>query len=314
LIHAEADQSFASALSRFLEFGCNVVLERSETNRIVELAEEAQAAEIALLILSPNSWPHREPREAWEPLLENAASVLLQDCPFPPLLRRRNFFDATTDAQTARRLLKRWLWQREHRATHSLNTTFSPDLEDLYQALADEAGTFRADADEAKRFFKEAGQEFEAALWIPAYNRTLAQVAGELGAQLELTLEGPVEQNVRRIQDLLATRRCLVVLDAPEPDVAAELLSPGRTSTLVTREPVNVIETPETLAQARKLLGARRYAEAYELLYRLLDAGVSPADCAHELSWICDHWNRPQESESLRYHYRLPPTEQLSLF
>jgi hypothetical protein len=314
LIHGEGDRAFAVALSAYLERGCNVAVELTQTSRIIETVD--QIADLTVLLLSPSSWPKKEPRETWEPLLQNPnlATFLLSDCPAPPLLRRRNFFDATTDPQTAKRLLKRWLWQREHRATHSLNTHFSPDLQDLYAALSDESGTLRATGDEAARFFKEAGQEFEAALWIPAYNRTLAQVAGDLGVQLGLTLEGPVDQNVRRILDLLSTRRCLVVLDAPEPDVAPELVSPGRTSTLVTRDPVQVLETPTTMPQARKLLAARRYAEAYELLYRLLDTGVVAADCAHELSWICDHWNRPGESESLRYHYRLPPTEQLSLF
>lgn len=314
LLHAEADRDFASGLVEFLELGTNVVIERIETNRILDYAEEAQAAEVALLILSPESWPQREPREHWEPLLENTVSILLRDCLVPQLFRRRNFFDASTDAASAKRLLKRWLWQREHGATHSVNTTFSPELEDLYCALSDGAGTLSTTPDEAQRFFKEAGQEFEAAIWIPCYNRTLAQVAGELGAQLGLNLEGPVDENVRRIAGLLAMRRCLVVLDAPEPEIASELISPGRTSILVTTAPVKVTETPATMAHARKLLAARRYAEAYELLYRLLDAGVAASDCAHELSWICDHWNRSQESESLRFHYRLPPTEQLSLF
>jgi len=314
LLHGEADRTFALQLATFLELGTNVAVERAETDRILDYAEEAQAAEIALLLLSPSSWPSREPRQAWEPLLENTAAILLGDCPFPQLFRRRNFFDATTRPAIAKRLLKRWLWQREERATHSVNTTFSPELEDIYLALSDESGTLRTTGEEARRFFKEAGQEFEAALWIPCYNRTLAQVAGELGSQLGLKLEGPVDQNIRQILDVLAARRCLLALDAPEPEVASELISPGRTSTLVTTEPVQVTETAATLQYARKLLSVRRYAEAYELLYRLLDTGNSTAECARELSWICEHWNRTDEMESLRYHYRLPPTEQMSLF
>ena len=314
LLHGEADRTFALQLASFLELGTNVMIERAEAARILDYAEEAQAAEITLLLLSPSSWPSREPRQEWEPLLENAATVLLADCPFPQLFRRRSFFDATTQPAIAKRLLKRWLWQREERATHSVNTTFSPELEDLYIALSDESGTLRTRGEEATRFFKEAGQEFEAALWIPCYNRTLPQVAGELGSQLGLKLEGTVDQNVRQILDLLAGRRCLLALDAPEPEVALELISPGRTSTLVTTEPVQVAETPDTLQYARKLLMGRRYAEAYELLYRLLDAGNSTAECARELSWICEHWNRTEEMESLRYHYHLPPIEQMSLF
>ena len=98
------------------------------------------------------------------------------------------------------------------------------------------------------------------------------------------------------------------------PELAAELISRGRTSTLITVDPVSIVETTPSLADARKLIAARRYAEAYQQLYSLLDADISPADCARELSWICEQWDRVEESDSLRTHYKLPPTEQLSLF
>ena len=43
------------------------------------------------------------------------------------------------------------------------------------------------------------------------------------------------------------------------------------------------------MAYARSLIAARRYAEAYELLYQLLDEVVEPEGCARELTWICEH-------------------------
>ena len=289
---------------------------------LIAKAEEGLAGDVLILLLSQASWPERVPRERWEPVLfEQArgaavelATILLGECPFPPLLRRRNFFDATTHELVAMRLMKRWLWQLDHGATHSLHSTFSDDLEDLYSALADQAGTFRTSGADAARFAKEATQEFEAVLWVPCHNRSLAQAAGDLGSQLRLTLEDTLDQNCRRIHDLLASRRCLLILDSPTSEMAGELIPLGRTSTLVTLDPVSVVETPQSLAYARKLIASGRYAEAYELLYHLLDDDISPADCARELSWICEHWNRVEESESLRFHHRLPPTEQLSLF
>jgi hypothetical protein len=327
LAHAAADHEFASRLAHFLEFGCNVRCSANEGlipagEDLLAVAEEGLAADVMTLLLSAASWPARQPRECWEPLLFDQPregnvevfTILLGECPFPPLLRRRNFADATSNRLTAMRLMKRWIWQWQQGAAHSLQANSSPDLEDMYAALADEAGTMRVNAEEASRFIQEAGQEFEAVLRVPCHRRTLAQIAGELGEQLGLTLEGTAEQNCLRVQELLGARRCLLVLDGPAPDVAAELIPPGRTSTLVTSEPMAVAETPRTLAYARKLIASRRYAEAYELLYSLLDADVSPSDCARELSWICEHWNRADESESLRFHYRLPPTEQLSLF
>jgi hypothetical protein len=327
LAHAAEDHEFACRLERFLEFGCNVNISADEGQiqagqDLLVKADEGLAADVLVLLLSDASWPSRWPRERWEPILFEGTrtagvelfTVLLSECPFPPLLRRRNFIDATANRLTAMRLLKRWIWQREQGAAHSLHATFSGDLEDLYSALADQAGTLRTSGADASRFVKEVSQEFAAVLWIPCYRRTLAEVAGELGAQFGLVLEGTTEQNCQRIHELLSSRRCLLILDAPTQELAAELISPGRSSTLVTLDPVTVVETPRTLAYARKLIASRRYAEAYELLYALLDSDVSSADCARELSWICEHWNRVEESESLRFHYRLPPTEQLSLF
>jgi hypothetical protein len=314
-------------LAQFLESGCNVTCSADEGlilpgEDLLDKAEEGLAADVLVLLLSQASWPVRWPRERWERILFEEArrtnvelvSVLLGDCLFPPLLRRRNFIDATANRLSAMRLLKRWIWHRETETAQTLNPTFSGDLEDLYCILADDAGTLRTSGEDASRFVREAGQEFEAVLWIPCQGRSIAQIVGELGSQLGLVLDGTVEQNCRRIHDLLAGRRCLLVLDAPATESASALIARGRTSTLVTSEPVKVVETARSLAQARKLISARRYAEAYELLYSLLDSDISTADCARELTWICEHWNRMEEAESLRFHYRLPPTEQLSLF
>jgi hypothetical protein len=327
LTHHPADHQFAVRLAEFLESGCNVSCSADEGLiatgvDLFDKAEEGLAGDVLVLLLSKASWPQRCARERWEPVLLEATrregveliTVLLGECPFPPLLRRRNFFDATANHLPAMRLLKRWMWQFEKGATHSLHVTVSADFEDLYSALADRAGTLKTTGADATRFENEAGQEFEVVLSIPCYRRSLAQVAGELGSQLGVILDGPVEENCRRIHELLFTRRCLLILDAPAPDVAAEVIPQGRTSTLVTLDPVSVIETPRSLAYARKLIAASRHAEAYELLYALLDSDISSADCARELSWICEQWNRVEESDSLRFHHRLPPVEQLSLF
>ena len=66
------------------------------------------------------------------------------------------------------------------------------------------------------------------------------------------------------------------------------------------RDPVSVLETHDSLEDARILIAGRRYAEAYEMLYRLRDAGVAVESAARELAWICDHWDRIDESNSLR--------------
>jgi hypothetical protein len=166
----------------------------------------------------------------------------------------------------------------------------------------------------ASRFAGEAEEEFEAVLWVPCHGRTLAQAAGELSHRLGLTLDRTVKENCGRIRELLAARRCLVVLDAPTAEISRELTAVGRTSTAITDDIVKILKTPETAAYARHLVAERRFAEAYELLYRLLDAVDDPDNCARELTWICEHWDRVDEANLLRLNYGRGEAEQLLLF
>lgn len=325
--HARPDHDVASRLAGFLEFGCDLTCcvddgQIGEDQDLIAKAEDGLCADVLLLLLSPSSSPARWVRERWEPVLFEQAkqakvevvTMLLRECSFPPLLRRRNFVDATTNWLTAARLLKRWfrLWEREPGAVPS--SQFSGDLEDLYVNLADRAGTLQVSGAAASRFAREAEEEFEAVLWVPCKGRTLAQTAGELGHQLGLALDSPKKENCARIREFLAARRCLVVLDAPGAEIVPELIASGRTSTVITHDPVRLLETPETLAYARHLAAERRFAEAYELLYRLLDAVVDPDSCASELTWICEHWDRVEEASVLRLNYHPARAEQLALF
>lgn len=312
-----------------MEFGCNLTCYVDdgligEGQGLIAKAEEGLCADVLLLLLSPESTPTRWVRERWEPVLFDQATeskvevvtVLLRECSFPTLLRRRNFIDASKNRLTAHRLLKRWFWLREREGDRSEppRSEFSADLENLYLTLADRAGLLHVPGADAVRFATEASEEFEAVLWIPCQGRTLAQAAGELAHQLHLTLDGQVNENCIRIRDVLATHRCLLVLDAPGSEISQELTPDGRTSTLITRDAVRVLDTPETPKYARSLIADRRYAEAYELLYRLLDAVIDPDSCARELTWICEHWDRVEEANALRLNYGPARVEQLMLF
>jgi len=327
LAHCLQDHEFASHLAKSLEFGCNLTCyvdagQISENQDLISKAEEGLSADVLLLLLSPASSPTRWIRERWEPVLfgqakqsaVNVVTVLLEECSFPMLLRRRNFIDASTNRLTAQRLLKRWFRLRQREAGTAPSSKFSGDLEELYSALTDRAGTLRVGGAAALRFAEEAEEEFEAVLWAPCQGRTLAQASGELGRQLGLKLDGQVSENCAFIRQLLATRRNLVVLDAPAPEIFPELIAGGRTSTMITDDAMRILETPETRAYAQRLIAARRYAEAYELLYRLLDVEDDRAGCARELSWICEHWDRVDEANELRFKYRTENAEQLLLF
>ncbi len=287
---------------------------------LVSACERGVSADVLLLLISPASNPARWVREQWESILfaqaaeagTRVAVVLLEECVFPALLRRKvKFFDATGDRIRALREIKRWV--RGVRLGTEPGMDFSSELEPLYRELADQTGSRAATGAEASRFAVEAARDFEAVLWIPGYGRSLAQVAGELGAQLGMSLDGPLEENCERIRKLLAATRCLVIFDAP--DVPVDTLMPeGRASFLFTTEAVRRVQTQNTLGAGRRLVNEGRIAEAYEVLYRVFDSGVDRELCARELGWICDRWERYDEAASLRAHFRLPPSEQMSLF
>jgi hypothetical protein len=276
------------------------------------------SADILVLLLSPASNPAHWPRERWEPLLSDipVAILLLEECTFPKLLRRGlKFFDATAERLPAMRRLKRWIRGIQF-GTHP-RMDLSPDLENLYRVLADQPGTITASGAMAERFAHEAARDFETVFWVPAHGRTLAQIAGELGSQLGMTLDGQLEENCRRIRSVLTDTRCLLILDAPQVAVDA-FLPAGRTSILFTSEPVRgILETATdgpSFAAARHLASAGRFAEAYEDFYQLLNTGVEPEACARELVWICEHWDRIDEANALRFRCGPSPTEQLRLF
>lgn len=325
LLHAAEDAAFAAELSAFLEAGCDGIAIASDSairagQDLLSTAEMVDASDALVLLLSPASNPPRWPRAIWQPLLADRtrlASFLLEECTFPLLLRRGSgFFDGANARLHAMRQLKRWVWGIRHGTSPAMS--LSPDLEPLYLALADRPGTLTTSGPMAKRFAHQAIRDFEAVFWVAAHGLALTQIAGDLGWQLQMTLDGPIldgpiEDNCRRIREVLAARRCLVVFDAPEVPVDA-ILPAGRTSFLFTREPVRIVEAPRTFVAARALVMARRFAEAYEILSELFHAGVETEACARELVWICEHWDRVEEANALRFRFRPASAEQMRLF
>jgi hypothetical protein len=314
LAHAAPDQFYAQQMAAFLEAGCDVRCDMGllrPGQDLVELAE--QCVDPLILLLSKDSWPKRLARERWDPLLLELrlACVLLNLCAFPELLRRRVFFDH--DHPHAARGVKRWVWQQCRESSEAIRFKWSEDLEELYVALADCAGAQSVSAEQARLFAHEAAAEFERVIWIPCHGRTLAECTGELGAELGLTMDETEKQNRRRVLETLRERRCLVILDAPSDEARAALEVGGRSSVLVTTEPLEVRETPRTFAYARELVRKRRYAEAYDLLYLLMEDSVDTSACARELTWICEHWGRTAEAERLR-RFDPPPVRQMGLF
>jgi len=321
IAHAGADTSYAQFLAEFLQIGCDVRCDlhtgRLEPDEhLVELVA-GRDSEILILLLSQDSWPARLPRDRWDPVLleRPLACVLVNPCPYPALLERRTFFKGN-DHLVAARGLKRWLWQQLNDPSISAHFHWSLNLEDLYYTLADRPGThaIAESGEQALSFAREAAGEFECVLWVACHNRTLTEAMGELGSLLGLTLDGQERQNRQGIHEMLALRRCLIVLDAPSPEVRSALTAFGRSSTLIAPEPVEIRETPCTFQYARKLVSQKRLAEAYDIFYAIMNQTGEPGFCAQELAWICDHWGRTVEAESLRLMDQQIPAHQPSLF
>lgn len=121
--HAPADEPFFEELTAFLEVGCDAVHFTPDTavkpgDDLISVAETGRgAADILVLPLSPASNPARWEVERWKPFLSarasgadaHIASLVLEECTFPTLLRRGlQFFEASVDRLAAMRQLKRW--------------------------------------------------------------------------------------------------------------------------------------------------------------------------------------------------------------
>ena len=254
ILHAADDAPFAEELKSFLEIGCDGIRITPDSairpgQDLFSTAEMVDSSEVLVLVLSASSNPARWPREVLEQLIAghtHVSTFLLEDCTFPPLLRRSSgFFDGTTGRLTATRRLKRWIGGIRHGTSPAM--AISPELEPLYITVGDQPGIATTLGTMAEHFARQALRDFEGVFWVAARGRSLLQIAGDLGSQLEMTLDGPLAENCGRIRDVLASRRCLVVFDAPGVPLDA-ILPAGRTSVLFTEEAVRIVEDARDFA------------------------------------------------------------------
>ena len=81
-------------------------------------------------------------------------------------------------------------------------------------AVADRPGMEFADsADLAAEFAREFRQDFDGVFTLECAGRSLAALAGDLGAQLGLRLEGPLPENLERLRAFCEARRFLIILE-----------------------------------------------------------------------------------------------------
>jgi len=255
LCYAPADIAAAREIGDLLEANCGVRADygHAVTRPGLDLIAATAAgisADIAIVLLSPESVPPKWDRARWEPVFidqprelgTQLACVCLGDCRFPPLLRRRNFFDLRWDPAAAARAVKRWVLQTGLGVQQVTDlppadgAAADPDvLAELERCLADRPGS-RANVAPAVAiaFGHTHAGDFEGAFWISCAGRTAAGVLGDTAGALGLRLSGSVEQNRAALCEFCAQRRCLLVFD----DLAAEhedlVRFGGRASILIT--------------------------------------------------------------------------------
>jgi hypothetical protein len=327
--YAAADRELARSLAEFLERGADVRVfleegQMREGEDLVSKARDARMADIVVVLFSRESMPSRWPRAQWEDALVNEPSaegiriafLRCDDC-IPPKVLAPQF--------TAKqfRELKRWVRGRDPIASRP-----SGDLEVLGIAVADRPGMELADSAElAASFAHEFRHDFDGIFTLECGCRSLAALAGDLGAQLGLALEGPIAENLERLRGFCEARRFLIVLEDVPELIPQELVFGGRCSTLAApdsrgvppdeiRELQAMVADPATpyadvcaaARRARRLLrNAGRIAELHELMQQWHSAAADEDDraaldeSAREQIWILETWGRGDEATSLDY-------------
>jgi hypothetical protein len=246
LCYAPQDEPFARDLGRYLEVNLPIGISYTEgvvkpDCELVEATERALSADVALVLLSPDSVPKTWRRETWEPVFFSKpldfgtllGFILVRPCRFPDLLRRRYFFDASQEPLAALRELKRWLLQPQASILRPAAEP-SAELNELRLRIGDQPGVTGGDPDLAYRFATECSTDFEAVYLLDCQDRSRAGVVGDLGSAIGLRLPGTVAKNTRDLNEYCRDRRILFVLASMSQETQSLASFGGRTSVIFT--------------------------------------------------------------------------------
>jgi hypothetical protein len=313
LCYAPGDEVFARYLAEFLEANLPLVVSCSEgvvgpDLDLIEAADLALSAQVALVLLSPSSVPKVWNRKIWEPVLFDRPKefqtflgfVLLSECTFPALLRRERFFDASTDPLAAVRELKRCLLRPVVSRVEMPGPAprVGPEFDEMRADLGDRPGTaLEIPAEFALRFAHDCREDFEAVYRFDCRDRSRAGITGDIGSNLGLVMSGTVEENRATLERWCAGHKALFVLAGVNGEDRDFATPGGRTSVIFTTPlPVGlpgsipnatgdaVREFQETLDiglgwRAVKLLKVQeRLAEVLEVLDAMAGTGRSRND------------------------------------
>ncbi len=240
--YAPEDETAARELARFLEanLAYQVSLEECRVRPdfdLVDAAERALSADAALILLSPAAVPKTWKRERWEPVFSGDAQefgtsfgfVLLRECKFPELFRRRQFFDLSQSFLQGSRDVKHWLMRPEG------VTSRTDAFPELRAALADWPGiSFDLASETACDFAAACAGDFEAVYRVACRGRSAAGILGDIGYAVGLRLLGNAAQNRSTLVTACATRRWLFIFEGLSAEHRDLLHFGGKTSVIVT--------------------------------------------------------------------------------
>ena len=355
--HAPADRRIAAAIASFLEAGgdARVFLAEGEiqpNEDLLSKARDARTADVVLILFSHHCALPPGSRSQWEPVLVEEPKaegvrigfVQCDDWVPPRTLLPR--FDCRGLAPSGFRGLKRWVRGRAAATLFADGVGFTgapSELDDLGIAVADQPGAGSTGSVAlAYAFVRAYARDFDEVFRLECAGRTAAALAGDLGAQLGLRLEGDLPGNLERLRQFCSARRFLVLLEAPGDIDPGMFTFGGNCSTLIVGES-GPVEPPcadslraiqgefshpggdwtELCRLAR--IGRRvareqnRIAELHELMqqwYALAEAREDRRvldESAREMVWILEGWDRFEEASRLEGHRVSEFSEQMIL-
>ena len=221
LCYAPEDEGFARRLGGYLAANLRIGVAYGEGVvqagfDLVDAAEQALSADVALVLLSSHSAPAAWSRPKWEPVFfqkpEEFGALLgfvqVDECRFPELLRSRaRFFDARGGEwlREARRI-RRWLLRPD------LPVSREDFLEGPLTGVLDAPGVASSiPYAEAVAFGRAVEKDFEAVHTFDCLGRSAAGIAGDIGWALGLRLPGNTDENWDALRARCAAHRELFV-------------------------------------------------------------------------------------------------------
>jgi hypothetical protein len=192
------------------------------SDQFLDVVEQCTAKEFVVVILSAAAIPAAWPRPVWERVLIEGvresgvqmAYVMLDDCPFPLMLRRRNFFDFRVDQRGGMRKLRQWLVQAPEMERLAPEVTGEGSPDERFNWLLDKPGLVSGVSRAAAVWMvRNWWRDFEDVCWVQCAHLGAAGVLGETAQQMRLRLPGTFEANWLQLREHAVRQRTLFVFE-----------------------------------------------------------------------------------------------------